>query len=146
MEPEADIVELLHPGAVDQDVDAVEHTVGDLGMVTSARHKLVERVTRKAPDALRGRAGLTPREAIAHALEKVHKTELVLGLHGLAAEHSEAVAERVVQALYNLVLNLAGEGLARLEAPRTRVEASRASTAATGDKERRAHSLAVGDV
>lgn len=146
MEPKADIVELLHPRAVDQNVDAVEHAVGDLGMVTSARHKLVERVARKAPDALRGRTVVAPREALAHALEKAHKAELVLGLHGLAAEHSEAVAERVVQALYDLVLNLTGKGLARLEAPRTRVEASRASTAATGDKERRAHALAVGDV
>ena len=137
-----DIVQVLNKRAVHQHVEAGKDTVRHLGMVTTARHKLLEHVAGKAPNGLPRlhRIGST------HAFDKFNETRLILGLHRLPAQNRQSINKGMVETLDNLILDGAIEWLARGKVPRDGVKAVLAPTTAPTHKQRSTNTFPISNV
>ena len=137
-----DIVQILNERAVHQHVEAGQDTVRHLGMMTATRHKLLEHVTGKAPNGLARprRIGRT------HALDKVNKPRLILGLHRLATQNRQAIDKGMIETLDNLILDGAIERLASGKVPRDRVKTILAPTTAPAHKQRSTNAFSISNV
>ena len=136
------IVQVLNKRTVHQHIKTGKDTVRRLGMVTSARHELLEHITGKAPNSL-------PRLywiGSANTLDKVNEPRLILGLHRLAAQNRQTVNKGVIEALDYLILDATIEGLARSKVPRDRVKAVLAPTTAPAHKQRSTNAFPIGNV
>ena len=111
-------------------------------MMTATRHKLLEHVTGKAPNGLArpSRIGRT------HALDKVNKPRLILGLHRLATQNRQAIDKGMIETLDNLILDGAIERLARSKVPRDRVKAILAPTTAPAHKQRSTNAFTISNI
>ena len=115
------IVQILNERTVHQHIEAGENAARHLGMMTTARHKLLEYVASKAPNGL----SRPHRISVANALNEINEPRLVLGFHGLPAQNCQAINKGMVETLDNLVLDGTIERLARSLATVTRDETAR---------------------
>ena len=139
-EPQADVIQVLHKGAVHQDVDIAQHLVGDLA---PGRRRLQQL-------GLVDVAGIAPdgfvRVQYLYIVQKGHQRPLVFRLKRLAAQKRQPADVVRLQAGQDLVAHRFVKRLAVGKIPGHLVEAVLAVAAAAGHKQAGAHPAAVGDI